>query len=110
MGDGEDVIEGPLANVERPTTIEATAAIAVEDARAEFFIAEMIGAGPGARLAGRVEEDGMAVYERGKMLRSIFLRASPSRAGTSRSLSASRAHTRVRPYERSNNAVPSRLL
>lgn len=56
VDDGDDMIEGPFARVQRAATIEAAMAVAAENARAEVFVAEMVGTRPGARLAVRVAE------------------------------------------------------
>ena len=51
---GDDVVEGPIAGKKRLAAIETAVAVALEDARAEFVVAEMIRAGPGAGLSGGV--------------------------------------------------------
>lgn len=74
-GDGEDVVEGPFAGAafgftslgaapfgfardrrskQGPPAIKAAVAVAVENARAEGLVAEMVGTRPSARLAGSV--------------------------------------------------------
>jgi hypothetical protein len=53
-GDGEDVVERPVAGAEGASAIEAAATIAQENARAKVIVAEMVGTRPGAGLAGGV--------------------------------------------------------
>ena len=51
------MVESPFARAERAEAIEALAAIAFEDACAEARAAEVVGARPGAGLAGGVAFD-----------------------------------------------------
>ena len=51
---GDYVVEGPIAGKKRLAAIETAVADAFEDARAELVVAEMVRAGPGARLSGGV--------------------------------------------------------
>ncbi len=69
-GDGDDVVEGPFAQVQRAATIKTAVCVAGENAGAKSLVAEMVGTRPGAGLAGGVEWDGKAVGERGELRRS----------------------------------------
>jgi len=73
---GDYMVEGPIAGKKRLAAIETAVAVALEDARAELVVAEMIRAGPGARLSG-----GVAVEEvRKGSQRGIVRRRGPGGA------------------------------